>query len=181
MVESDPVVIAFLKENPFINKKIFKGKETKSSDIASQYGEEKWRDLEALFIKDFLQNTDQLNKLIDIGGKAFLHTKTQETFRSKHYIPIFLYAEHSTIISHLSENENWKKRSMYEKEGEGGWKNLAIKHRQERMSEMISQSNIIINVTQLSAKFAAKEILYRMRECTLMQEQKDSYQNRIFR
>lgn len=82
--------------------------------------------------------------------ECFFRRKFREgsiaAIRSNKIVPIFLYAEHDTIISRLRLHDGWKNRGNYRNAGEAGWVKLAGKHRVDRLPQYINNAAIIIAV-----------------------------------
>lgn len=139
------------------------------------YGDEPlFRDLEEIFIKDILRNINN-NTWLDLGGKASLREETMKLLISRRMITILLYAEHSTIIERLEKNNNWEKRGNYfnaESTKAGGWKQLALEHRRERLAKHINTATIIINTDKKLSEEIAKEVLYSIKNLELATSQR---------
>lgn len=166
----DKIVKCFLTKNPEIDTSLFKKVGSISGEFISKYGEEKWRDLESMFVKDILESINQNIEILDMGGKAPLHNFTNELLTKKGFTKIFLYSEPRIIIDRLEANNNWQNRGNYKTEGKDGWRKLANCHRKERMPLMINNADIIIEVSRLDPAQTAKEILYRLKEYNLQKQ-----------
>lgn len=178
MVPNDKVILSFeARYNKKIPAEVFTAT-NKSAAFMEKFNEEPaYRDLEEMFIIDILSTNK--NAWFDLGGKASLRADTIS--QASKIIPIYLYAEHDTIIRRLGINDNWKKRSNYYAAGEAGWKSLAGEHRKNRLSKYINNSSIIIGVEKNNSldtnedtekrfkttEELATEIFYRIQELQL--------------
>lgn len=70
-------------------------------EIMEKYGEEEFRNLESDLIINELKNGKFKGKVIDLGGKAFLHPKTQTAFKDKGYKAIYLKIGEDVLVDHL--------------------------------------------------------------------------------
>jgi SAM-dependent methyltransferase len=112
----------------------------------------------------------QKNDWFDLGGKAPLRKIIEDKLHSKKIIPIFLFANESTIVEHLQYDSNWKKRSNYRYAEETGldWMKLAEAHRSERSSVYKDVGVIILSIDNKKPAEIAHEILYRVKELELV-------------
>ena len=166
----DPVVIKFQEDNQLtFFTDVFASPEPTKAFIA-KYGEEPlFRDLEAKFVADILEEAQQ-NDWFDLGGKAPLRKITEDKLHSKKIIPIFLFANESTILEHLQCDNNWRKRSNYQcaEETGLGWMKLAEAHRSERSSAYKDVGVIILSIDNKNPAEIAREILYQVKEVELV-------------
>lgn len=145
-VENDPIILKFQDEKKIkITKEIFSADKPTGAFI-KEFGEEPlFRDLEEMFIKDILQS-GKPDDWYDLGGKAPLRDGATISLHENKLIPIFLYAEHETILARLELDDNWQKRSNYLQAGENGWRALAATHREERLKKYVNAATIVISV-----------------------------------
>lgn len=143
--------------------------EKPSSGFILEFGEEPlYRDLEEMFVADIMRNAESADTLFDLGGKAPLRTGVIDSLRARRIIPIFLYAEHETIVARLRLDDNWKKRGNYLITGALGWESLARQHREERLTRYINNALIVISVDALTPAQLTREIFYRIAELNLV-------------
>jgi shikimate kinase len=114
------------------------------------YGETAFRDLEERFLIDIIESSHE-NDWFDFGARALTLPGVVKAVEAKKTVPIFLYAEHETIIARLEKDEGWKQRPTYmnaaEKSSDGqGWKTNAEMHRKDRLAKYIELSAITISV-----------------------------------
>lgn len=182
----DAIILKFQKYTGIkVPEEIFNA-ENPVLKFMEKFGEEPiFRDLEAMFVEDILKNSSQQD-WFDLGGKAPLRNSIKNTLNDHQIVPIFLYAEHETILQRLA-NGVWKKRSNYLAAGEAkidsGWNILAEQHRKERLEKYIDTSTIIVEVeknpedafiTFKSPDELVNEILYRMNELKLISLQREN-------
>lgn len=156
-VADDTVILQFeARIGKKIPAKIFLA-ENPISAFMKEFGEEPlFRDLEEMFVQDIIASSNE-SDWFDLGGKAPLREGPISALRNKNVIPIFLYAEHETMLARLESNENWKKRSNYFNEGIDGWKKLAAIHHEERLLKYIKAATIIISIDSLDQLSSDKQ------------------------
>jgi len=184
---TDPVIIKYEEDHSIRIPPVIFAASNPSGAFISTYGEEPaFRDLEERFLIDIMRTSSE-REWFDLGGKAFMRAGSVKATEDKKIVPIFLYAEHDTIISRLEKDEGWRQRPNYvnaaskSKDG-NGWMLLAEQHRSERLEKHISSAKIIIAVEKnveetfesssqkkhyKSASELAHEIFFRVRELEL--------------
>jgi shikimate kinase len=171
----DSVMLEFQQQKSLkISDEIFKAQNPIGAFMQT-FGEEPlWRDLEAMFVADIMAQAKS-DEWFDLGGKAPLRQVVGESLYKERIVPIFLYAEHETVVQQLAANDTWKKRSNYYNAGVNGWQDLAKQHREERLAKYCERAVIIIAVDADADKNGksivvakqpaelAKEIFYRVK------------------
>lgn len=141
-------------------------------DMFSEYGEHYWRDLEAICIGYIFRQYNGQCIIFDLGGKAFLHPFVREKINEMGLKSVFLSASHEQILARLSSGDAWQKRSNYAAEAVK-WPQLSYRHRHERVSTLIEDSDIAVDTTDKSVQQVAKEVLYAMRASEIADEDRE--------
>jgi shikimate kinase len=126
--------------------------------VINRYGESVYRDLEAKIIAGWIGSLD-LGYLLDLGAKACLHPECHSALKTHGYKLILLNAEHETIISRLEQDDSWRKRANYLLAGPDGWRDLAYRHRSERLDIMRGIADHIIPTDHLSPQEVRQAVL----------------------
>lgn len=138
-------------------------------DFHNAFGEEICRELEYRLIESvFEAHAHKKSTWFDLGGKTSTRDDTQKLLNSYKIIPIFLYAEHETVIKRLENDNQWKRRGAYRILGEKKWKEQAAINREKLLPRYIDFAKIIIAIDEnnqiKSTAEIVKEIFYRLKE-----------------
>ncbi len=183
----DPVIQQYEKDH---DVKILPGiftAESPSKAFIKTYGEAAMCHLEERLLIDMIASSKE-NDWFDFGGRALLLPGVIEAVKAKKIIPVFLYAEHETILKRLPENDGIRKRPTYalaaEQSPDGtGWIRNAELHREQRLEAFTKNATIIVSVEKnptdlLEEKFPTlykspeeivREIFMRIRELEQIQ------------
>ncbi len=126
------------------------------SDIFSSEGEEKFRVIEALALKEILANNPtENNKLILSLGGGTVVTPENRTIITEGTCCIYLKAKKETLINHLSNSKN--KRPLLNNKNHGEIIDSLMLLRGPIYEEVATQ---IYDVDGMSSKEVAEEIFY---------------------
>lgn len=121
-----------------------------SRAFLTAYGEAALSDLEERFLVDTITSSDEKD-WFDFGARALLLPGVIKAIEAKKIVPVFLYAEHETILERLEKEDGWKQRPTYanaatnSSDGQG-WKNNAEFHRKTRLEKYVELAKIIVSV-----------------------------------
>ena len=122
------------------------------------YGESCFRKLEAMIVADLVEHSGE-NTFFDLGGKVPLRESLAKQLKSAGVIMVYLKVNPETIENHLSKNNTWKTRGIYQLAGPENWRHLALQHRRERSKKYESVADIIIEADGKTSDEIAMEAL----------------------